>query len=85
MTINKSGTFPATLITATPEDGFDLAITLSRFAVKATQPDMDTLKNLRSEYASNADSLIALSHVVAVHYSTIAQTNRYWIENGESL
>lgn len=28
-----------TLVTETPEDGYDLAIKLSRIAVKKTQPD----------------------------------------------
>ena len=34
------------LITDTPQAGFELAITLSRRGVKYTQPDPDTLKKL---------------------------------------
>ena len=45
-------TWLPTLITATPQQGFELAITLSRRGVKYTQPDMETLKELRSEYDS---------------------------------
>ena len=51
---------------------------------RAPQADMDILKNLRPEYANNADSLIAVSHVVAVHFSIIEGANHYWTESGES-
>lgn len=70
--------FPGTLITAMPEAGFALAITLSRRAVKATQPDTDVLKKLRPEYANHAFSLIAVSQVVATHFQTVAAANGYW-------
>ena len=72
-----SSGFPTSLVTATPEAGFELAITLSRRAVKAAQPDTDVLKKLRPEYANHAYSLIAVSHVVATHYQTIAAANDY--------
>ena len=74
----EAGGFPVSLTTATPEEGFALAIKLSRLGVKAAQPDMDVLRKLRPDYANNADSLIAASHVVATHYQTIAAANRYW-------
>jgi len=67
-----------TLKTETPQEGFELALKLSRMAVKATQPDSDVLKTLRNHYANNADSLTAVSHVVAVHFQTIAAANNYW-------
>ncbi len=70
--------FPETLITASPEAGFQLAIKLSRLGVKATQPDMDVLKKLRPEYSEDADSLIASSQVVAVNFQTVAAANGYW-------
>lgn len=66
------------LITATPQEGFELAITLSRRGVKYTQPDTEVLHKLRPEYANNADSLTAASHVIAVHFQTIAAANNYW-------
>jgi hypothetical protein len=81
MAIQNSGGLPATLMTATPENGLALPIMLSGLAVKAAQPNIDTLKYLSPDYANNADSLIAVSHVVAVHFSTIAQTNQYWTES----
>lgn len=67
-----------TLITATPQEGFELAITLSRRGVKYTQPDVDVLKALRPDYANDADSLTAASHVIAVNFQTVAAANGYW-------
>ncbi len=67
-----------TLLTETPEEGFELAITLSRKGVKKTQPDMEILKKLRAEYANNADSLTAASQVIATNFQTIAAANNYW-------
>ncbi|MFW5722928.1 MAG: hexameric tyrosine-coordinated heme protein [Desulfohalobiaceae bacterium] len=66
------------LITETPEEGFQLAITLARKAVTETQPDKEVLHKLRPAYAHDPDSLIAASHVVAVHFQTIAAANNYW-------
>ena len=66
------------LITETPEAGFDMALTLSRRGVTETQPDTEVLHELRSAYANDASSLIAVSHVVAVHSQTLAAANDYW-------
>lgn len=73
-----SDTWLPSLITATPQEGFDLAILLSRKAVRYTQPDPEVLKKLRSDYANNADSLTMVSHVVATNFQTIAAANNYW-------
>ena len=67
-----------TLITDTPQAGFELAITLSRRGVKYTQPDADTLKKLRPEYANSAEALTAASQVVAINFQTVAAANNYW-------
>jgi len=66
------------LITETPEQGFQLAIALSRKAVKATQPNKEILMQLREVYSKDANSLIAVSQVVAIHFQTIAAANNYW-------
>ena len=71
-------TWLPTLITATPQEGFELAITLSRRGVKYTQPDMATLKELRPGYAQSADGLTAASQVIAINFQTIAAANGYW-------
>ncbi|STZ10447.1 Hexameric tyrosine-coordinated heme protein (HTHP) [Moraxella caviae] len=66
------------LITATPQEGFELAIKLARMGVKYTQPDADIRSKLRPVYEQNADSLTLASQVVAIHYQTVAQANNYW-------
>ncbi len=68
----------STLQTDTPQEGFELAITLSRRGVKYTQPDVEVLKKLRPDYAESADSLTAASQVIAIHFQTIAAANNYW-------
>ena len=55
-----------TLITKTPEEGYEVAMKLSRMAVKKTQPDED------------ARSLTMASHVVATNFQTVAQANNFW-------
>ena len=67
-----------TLITATPQEGFELAVTISRRGVKYTQPDVNVLKELRADYAHSADSLTAASQVIAINFQTIAAANGYW-------
>jgi len=71
-------TWLSSLITATPQEGFELAILLSRRGVKYTQPDMETLKQLRPEYAQSADGLTAASQVIAINFQTISAANNYW-------
>ena len=66
------------LQTATPLEGFELAIKLARMGVKYTQPDMEVLQAGRKEYAGNAEFLINASQVIAIHYQTIAKANNYW-------
>ena len=67
-----------TLQTATPQEGFELAVKLARMGVKVTQPSDEIRSKLRPVYAENADSLIASSHVIAVHFQTIAAANNHW-------
>ncbi len=66
------------LITATPEEGYDLALKLSRMGVKKTQPDDEIRKQLRAVYEKDADTLTAASHVVATNFQTVAAANNYW-------
>ncbi len=66
------------LQTETPQQGYELAVKLSRMAVKLTQPDAATRDRLRPEYAGDAEALIAVSQVVATHFATIAAANNYW-------
>lgn len=66
------------LTTDNAEAGYELAIRLSRLAVKFTQPDAHIRKNLRTEYEQNAELLISLSSVVAINFQTVAAANNYW-------
>ena len=71
-------TWLPTLITPDPQSGYELAVKLSRMAVKMTQPDAAVRERLRSVYADDADALIQSSAVVATHFQTIATANNYW-------
>ncbi len=66
------------LKTNTPQEGFELALKLARKGVAYTQTSAEVRERLRPEYAENADSLTAASHVVAVHFQTVAAANDYW-------
>lgn len=69
-----------TLITATPEEGRKLAMTIARHTIHNIQPDLDILKVGRETYAKDPDSLTAASQVVAIEFQTIASANNYWRE-----
>lgn len=66
------------LITATPEDGFNLATKMARVGVKVTQPSAEVRDKLRPGYAEDANSLIASSQVIAINFQTVAAANNYW-------
>ncbi len=71
-------TWLTSLLTETPQQGFELAITLSRRGVKYTQPDTEVLHELRPEYSHDADALTAASQVIAINFQTVAAANKYW-------
>lgn len=62
----------------TPRAGHELAIKLSRMAVKSTQSSDDIRRVLRKVHERAADVLIASSHLVAAHFATITAANDYW-------
>ena len=66
------------LRTNNAQEDFELAIKLSRKAVKAAQPNIEVLKKLRPIYSEDANSLIATSQVVAINFKTNAAANNYW-------
>lgn len=67
-----------TLITESPEEGFELALKLARKGVTSTQPDKEVLFMFRDVYSKDPNALIASSQVVAIHFQTIAAANNYW-------
>lgn len=68
------------LKTNTPQEGYELAILLSQKGVQYTQPSEEVRRNLRPQYAHNADSLIAVSQVIAINFQTVAAANSYWLD-----
>lgn len=68
----------SSLITQTPQEGFELASKMSRVGVKMTQPSSDVRDKLRKDYADDANSLIAASQVIALNFQTVAAANNYW-------
>ena len=72
------------LITDTPEEGFQVAIQLARKGVTSTQPDKEVLFMLRDVYSKDPDALIASSQVIAIHYQTVSAANNYWRDETSS-
>ena len=66
------------LITATPEEGRELAIMLARKTIGAIQTDPEARHGVRAQYANDPDSLTAAAHVVAIEFATVAAANDYW-------
>lgn len=66
------------LLASNPDEGFDLAVKMSRLAVKLTQSDAEIRAGLRTEYEQDAMALIAASQVVAINFATVAAANNYW-------
>lgn len=68
----------SSLETKTPQEGYELAIKMSRMAVKHTQPSAEKRTQVRAMYETNADNLMAAAQVVATNYQTVAAANNYW-------
>lgn len=67
-----------TLRTETPQLGFELAVKLSRVAVKLTQPSDEIRQDMRSVYERDVAALIASSQVVATNFATVSAANNWW-------
>ena len=66
------------LKTEDAQTGYELAVKMARMGVKYTQPSAEVRDQLRPQYGSNADSLIASSQVIAINFQTVAAANNYW-------
>jgi hypothetical protein len=73
-----SDTWLPSLKTETPQAGFELAVKLARVGVKVTQPSDEVRSKLRAAYEQDTAQLMAASHVIAVHFQTVAAANNYW-------
>jgi hypothetical protein len=67
-----------TLITATPEEGRQLAVKMARLIIKTTQPDDAVREKLRDVYANDAAMLLQVGLTVATEFATISAANNYW-------
>ncbi|MBX2903141.1 MAG: hexameric tyrosine-coordinated heme protein [Chitinophagales bacterium] len=66
------------LITATPQEGRELAVKLARKSIAAIQTNPDIRKKLRDDYSNDTAQLIASANVIAIEFQTIAAANNYW-------
>jgi hypothetical protein len=66
------------LLTATPEEGRQLAVKMARLIIKITQPDGEMREKMRPIYAENPGLLIAIGQTVATEFATISAANNYW-------
>lgn len=66
------------LITATPQEGRELAIKMARKTIGAIQSDSEVKQRLRGQYAEDAGLLILSAEVVAIEFQTVAAANNYW-------
>ncbi|MGO1501541.1 MAG: hexameric tyrosine-coordinated heme protein [Marinobacter sp.] len=76
--MDKASDWLPSLQTSTPQEGFELAVKLSRVGVKTTQPDKEVLFRERDKYSQSGEALIHASEVIAVHFQTVAAANNYW-------
>jgi len=66
------------LITATPQEGRELAIKMARKSIAAIQTNPEIRSKLRKDYAEDTKQLIHISSVIAIEFQTIAKANNYW-------
>lgn len=66
------------LLTETPETGFDLAVLLSRRAAQAVEPRHTTRLQARGAHDPESAQMIAASTVASVNFQTIAAANNWW-------
>lgn len=66
------------LLTDTPQEGRELAITLARKSIGAIQTDPEIRKQLRDAYARDTEQLILSAQVIAIEFQTVAAANNYW-------
>lgn len=76
--MQNSEIYLESLITATPQEGRELAIKLARKSISAIQTDPEKRRAMRANYAEDTAQLIASVQVIAVEFQTIAMANNYW-------
>jgi len=67
-----------TLNTSTPQEGFELAVKLSRLAMMVSRFSEDDSRGTCSMQPDDASQLIGAAHVIALNFQTIAAANDWW-------
>ena len=76
--MQASDDYMPSLITDTPLEGRQLAITMVRKTIGTIQRDGDIKKAVRKEYQDDAALLMQAAELVAIEFKTIAIANNYW-------
>lgn len=76
--VTKSADYMPSLITATPLEGRNLAITIVRKTVGAIQRDSEIKRAVRDVYAQDPMMLMRAVELVNQEFSIIAEANNYW-------
>lgn len=74
----KSDDYMPSLITKTPLEGRQLAITMVRKTIGAIQKDGKIKQEVRKEYQDDAELLMRAAELVAIEFKTVAKANNYW-------
>jgi hypothetical protein len=61
-----------------PQEGFELAVKLSRLAVMVSQTCDDNRRGAHPMQPDDASQLIGAAHVIALNFQTIAAANDWW-------
>jgi Hexameric tyrosine-coordinated heme protein (HTHP) len=67
-----------TLTTSTPQEGFELAVKLSRLAVMVAQSYGKDSQRASPMQQDGDSQLIGAAHVIALNFQTIAAANDWW-------
>ena len=70
------------LITRTPLEGRQLAITLVRKTIGSIQRDADAKQRVREKYEEDPMMLMRAAELVALEFRVIAEANDYWRDRG---
>jgi len=71
-------TWLPTLNTNTPQEGFELAVKLSRLALMVAQSYDEDSQQAPSMPRDGASQLLGAAHVIALNFQTVAAANDWW-------
>jgi hypothetical protein len=68
----------STLLTDTPQQGFDLAARVSWEMVKVVQPSKEMRERVLAIYGDDAEYVLKACQIIAANFQMIAVANDYW-------